>query len=265
MRNDVLKFLQNLPSKKEQQFNQAFELLKKAPGVQFAQIRSYNVLGVTQSNINNILYDLKKLYGISEVEIRSKKVIKEIEFSEKVIETANQIIDAVANNDSAPKNSLHDIFPFLKDKNCPHELLIVSGQVVASWKRYQELKQQVDKISAGEMEVTEEEDLRITAACAKEFEDNQALYKELEHYKEHKELLGEHEILKEYRIQKEIDAMTTEELVKYQKNSAPYLSKARKELEKEGLTEDKKVLILERIADREKRLELVNKKLGING
>ena len=91
------------------------------------------------------------------------------------------------------------------------------------------------------------------------------MYKELEHYKQNNEILGEHEVLKEYSMQKEINAMSTEELVKYQKNSAPYLSKAKKGLEDEKLSEEKKAVILERIQDREKRLELVNKKLGMNG
>ena len=271
MRNQVLQFLRNLPSKKEDQFNQAFLFLQKAPGVQFAQVRSYNVLGATPSNINNILYDLKKLYNISEVEIRSKKttihevVDKKIEVLKSEKQKIDEEILNINREESNEKNSLHDIFPFLKDKDCPNELLIVSGQVVASWKRYQDLKKQVDQITSGELEVSEEEDLRITAECEAEFRNNQSLYKELEHYKENNAILGEHEVLKEYAIQKEVDAMTTEELVKYQKNSAPYLSKAKKGLEDEKLSEDKKAVILERIQDREKRLDLVNKKLGMNG
>ena len=270
MRNDVLQFLKNLPNKKEEQFNQAFAFLQNAPGVQFAQVRSYNVLGATPSNINNILYDLKKLYNISEVEIRSKKAniqgVGEEKIEEMKSETDKIAADVLSNkqDDSAPKNSLHDIFPFLKSKDCPNELLIVSGQVVASWKRYQDLKQQVDQIASGEFEVSEEEDLRITAECEAEFRNNQTLYKELEHYKENNAILGEHEVLKEYALQKEVDAMTSEQLVKFRTNAASNKSKDKTKLEKakDEATAEK---IKQRMADLEMKLALVNKKLGMNG
>lgn len=272
MRNQVLQFLRNLPNKKEDQFNQAFLFLQKAPGVQFAQVRSYNVLGATQNNINNILYDLKKLYGITEVEIRSKKatLIDAIETQiDKVLEEtdkiANEVLNITSNSEeSTQKNSLHDIFPFLKDKSCPNELLIVSGQVVASWKRYQEFKKEVDAISEGTLEVSEEENLRITAECQAEFAANQALYKELEYYKENNKILGEHEVLKEYAMQKEVDKMTPEQLVKFRTNAASNKSKGKTKLEKakDEATAEK---IKQRMANTELKLALVNKKLGMNG
>lgn len=270
MRNQVLQFLRNLPSKKEDQFNQAFLFLQKAPGVQFAQVRSYNVLGATPSNINNILYDLKKLYSITEVEIRSKKtrlqevVDKKIEVLKSEIQKIDEEILNLNREESNEKNSLHDIFPFLKDKDCPNELLIVSGQVVASWKRYQDLKQQVDQITSGELEVTEEEDLRITAECEAEFRNNQSLYKELEHYKENNTILGEHEVLKNYAIAQKVKKMSVAELVQEQKNAASYLTKQRKELEKENLTEERKELIENRIAERELLLKHVNLQLNLS-
>lgn len=269
MRNQVLQFLRNLPSKKEDQFNQAFLFLQKAPGVQFAQVRSYNVLGATQNNINNILYDLKKLYGITEVEIRSKKVINQVvedDIEEMKSDIGNVAVDILKSkqDESTPKNSLHDIFPFLKSKDCPNELLIVSGQVVASWKRYQDLKKQVDQITSGELEVTEEEDLRITAECEAEFRNNQSLYKELEYYKENNKILGEHEVLKEYAMQKEVDKMTPDQLVKFRTNAASNKSKDKTRLEnaKDEATAEKIKL---RMANTELKLELVNKKLGMNG
>lgn len=272
MKNQVLQFLRNLPNKKEDQFNQAFLFLQKAPGVQFAQVRSYNVLGATQNNINNILYDLKKLYSITDVEVRSKKatLVDTIENQiDKVLEetdkVANEVLPVGSNTDeTTSKNSLHDIFPFLKSKDCHNELLIVSGQVVASWKRYQDLKKQVDAISEGTLEVSDEENLRITAECQAEFATNQALYKELEYYKEYNKILGEHEVLKEYAIQKEVDKMTPDQLVKFRTNAASNKSKDKTKLEnaKDEATAEK---IKQRMANTELKLALVNKKLGMNG
>lgn len=268
MKPEILQFLRNLPSQKEEQFNTAFAYLQKAPGVQFAQIRSYNVLGATHSNINNVIYDLKKAYGITDVELLSKKVVQQVGPEVKENQTENQSVDLnVLNADQSkttPKTSLHDIFPFLKDKDCPKELLIVSGQVVASWKRYQDLKLQVDAIAENTLEVTEEENLRITAECEEEFRNNQSLYKELEHYKENKVILGAHEVLKEYAMQKEVDDMTAEQLVKFRTNAASNKSKDKTRLEN-AKNEAAAEKIKQRMANTELKLALVNKKLGMNG
>ena len=270
MKQEVLQFLKSLPDSDSEKFNKAFELLRKSNGTNFNQIRVYNMQGATAQNIKNILYDLQKLHGITDAEVLSKKGVK-VSPIEKVVEqiktvvTENSVDTGILTEASDSKTNLHQEFPFLSDKECPAELHIVTGQLVASWKRYNALHAELQLVSSGEKELSEDALVKLTADTNEAFELNDKLYKELEHYRDNNVILGEVDALKEYAIKKEIDAMSTEELVKYKSNSVPYLSKANKDLQDEKVSAEKKEIIRERIADREMRLSLVNKKLGMNG
>lgn len=272
MRNDVLQFLKNLPASDSDKFNKAFLLLRSTKGANQNQARVYNMQGASPQNIKNILYDLKKLHGISDAEILSKRNTAEKSPVEAAVEEVTNTVNTtlvVENTAVLPikedkKTDLHKEFPFLSDAKCPAELHIVTGQLVASWKRYNAMHAELQLVNSGEKELSEEDKNKLTADCNAAFQLNDKLYKELEHYRDNNTILGEVEALKEYAIKKEIDTMTTEELVKYKSNSVPYLSKAKKALIDAKISEEKKAEIQERIADREMRLAHVNTKLAIS-
>lgn len=67
-KNKVIKFFQDLPEEKSEQFNEAFALYRSSKGASESTIRSINVLGYNDRNLNNLLYDLQKLHGITDVE-----------------------------------------------------------------------------------------------------------------------------------------------------------------------------------------------------
>lgn len=265
MRNEVLQFLKNLPVNDSDKFNKAFELLRKSNGASFNQTRVYNAQGANAQNIKNIIYDLKKLHNISDAEVLSKKTANKVheEIANKVTKTANAIVVAVTgNNESEKKTDLHKEFPFLSAKDCPAELHIVTGQLVASWKRHNALHAELQLVTSGEKELSEEDLFKLTAETNAAFELNSKLYLELEHYRDNKTVLGAVDCLKEYAVSKEINAMSVADLVKEQKNAASYLSKAKKDLQKDEIPEDKKEIIKGKIAEREFRLSLVNAKLN---
>jgi len=274
MRTEVLEFLRNLPKSNRDRFNKAFAFLSETKGVSFSQRLSYNASGATESNIKKMIYDLKKFHKITDVEVLSKKrpVIKDIEENQmKIPENAdNGANTGTGSSELTPiseetkKTDLHKEFPFLTEKDCPPEMHIVTGLLVASWKRYNELFMRLHAVNEGKEEISEDEKFELAAATNKEFENNDQLYKELVHYRENKKVLADHEALKEHRAKQEIEAMSTADLVKFQKNAASYLSKGKKDLLDEEIPEEKKVIIRERMADRELRLALVNKKLGMN-
>lgn len=271
MRNEVLQFLKNLPASESDKFNKAFLLLRNTKGANQNQVRVYNMQGSSPQNIKNILYDLKKLHGISDAEILSKRNTVEKSPVEKAVEEVTHTVntDLVVDNKSIlpatedKKTDLHKEFPFLSAADCPAELHIVTGQLVAAWKRYNAIHADLQLVTSGEKELSEEDKNQLTADCNAAFQLNDKLYKELEHYRDNNTILGEAEALKEYAINKEIETMSVPELVKEQKNAASYLSKQKKDLLEEGLTDEKRAVINERIADRELRLQLVNKKLGM--
>ena len=68
MKNTVIKFFQNLPIEKYEQFNVAFELYRKSEGKSFVVERAVNASGFSERALENLLYDLQKLHGITDVE-----------------------------------------------------------------------------------------------------------------------------------------------------------------------------------------------------
>ncbi|MDM1536374.1 hypothetical protein [Myroides odoratimimus] len=259
MKDTVLAFLRKLPTKREELFNQAFALLRKTPGANQTLISSYNMLGATESNINNILYDLKKYNGITEVMIRATPVKKEV-----VIPVNTQTLPPgpATSEEEKTKTTLREQFPFLNDENCPAELHIITGHLISSYHRYTAAMLKIQQFQDKEIELTPEEDLALTATAQAESVNNQALYKELEYYKEHKELLVEHISLKEYRWKQQFDNMSTEGKFSYKKNAESYFSRGRKELEDPTTKEERKEKILSNFTEREFIIALIDKEIS---
>ncbi|MBW3519508.1 hypothetical protein [Flavobacterium sp. NKUCC04_CG] len=256
MKDIVIQFLKALPKKREDQFNEAFVLLRKSAGINSNLLRNYNLIGATESNVANLLYDLKKIYGISEASLLATPKLKE-DSKEPVKEPVNTV-----DEETVIKTDLHTLFPFLTDKDCPAEMHIVTGKLVASWKRYNALHAKLEQIRNGALEVAPEEDLAITAQASEEFNNNKKLYYELEHYRDHKKISAQHQVLKEYRIQKEVEQMSQAAMIKFKSGTASYLSKNKKQLE-ETADESKKVQIQQRIDERELRQKLIDLHLGL--
>lgn len=78
MKNLVIQHFKNLPVSKTEQFNDALQLFRKCPGKNLGQERFFNQAGYTPATLENLNYDLKKLVGITDADIRrapSKKVL----------------------------------------------------------------------------------------------------------------------------------------------------------------------------------------------
>lgn len=259
MKDTVLAFLRKLPTKREELFNQSFALLRKTPSANQALISSYNMLGATDSNINNILYDLKKYNGITEVMIRATPTkVAAI----PTIGNTPPPPGTIPSEDDVKRTSLREQFPFLDDKDCPAELHIITGLLISSYNRYSSTMLKMQQFKDKQIELTPDEDLELTAAAQSESVNNQALYKELEYYKENKELLAEHISLKEYRWKKQFEAMSAEDKFKYKKNADSYFSRGKKILENPSTTEDKKNDILSKFQEREFIIALIDKELN---
>jgi len=90
MKNTVIEFFQNLPESKTDQFNKAFELYRQTPTKSESVERVLNASGYSEMSLNNLLYDLQKLHGITDVEKLPIETVEEkpdstIEILEKVI------------------------------------------------------------------------------------------------------------------------------------------------------------------------------------
>lgn len=259
MKNEIITFLKDETNDLVTKFNKAFNYLKKVEALPFSQLQSYNILGATRANVDNMIYDLKKYYNISDVDLLSKRkpIIFEISEEETISDEKPKDPEEQTEEEQV-KTNLHESFPFLKEKDCPKEMYIVVGHLVASWKRYNEYHNKIQASADGTITLTEEEDLQLTKAASDEFENNSALYNELEYYKENGKVLGAHDLLKQMKWEEDMEAMSTDELVKFIKNTPPNLSKDRKKLE-QAKSEDQKLKIEKRLEERQFKLELANK------
>lgn len=290
MKAKVIEFFQNLPEAKHDQFNKAFELYRQSENKNIIVERNLNAQGFTPSSLDNLLYDLQKMHGITDVEkVSSLQVadssLQMADSSEQIAELESEKEDLVFENEDlkdeneelkseveslklAPKLDAKQIrveFPFLNDKDCPDALKILVADKITAWNKYLAVHEYLLKIEAGEVQESDEEKAKLAALVIEYFNENQKIYDELITYQETGKILGVHPIFAKLQLEREVEAMTTDELVKYKGSSAKYFTDNKKHLAKAITNNDKdRVMEIEsRVAEREVKLALVNKKLGI--
>jgi hypothetical protein len=94
------------------------------------------------------------------------------------------------------------------------------------------------------------------------YEENQAIYDELNHYSSNKEILGKHPIFKNLKIEREVSVMTNDLLHKFIGSSAKFFTTKKKLLAREK--EEKAIKkINEAVEYRQQKLALVKQKLNV--
>ncbi|SFU48961.1 hypothetical protein SAMN05216480_10531 [Pustulibacterium marinum] len=338
MKNEVLDFLVELPEAQEDQYNKAFALYRRCPDKNPQLERGYN-LGFTKNRLSDLMYELKKLVQVSEVDVHAhaqkKKADEEVSsediakciyedkilpiidalkerelweegFEEKInaftekptVEGANKLITyfeevgsklaieategytgstgtTTDTTESSEENTedkkLREEFPFLNENDCPDVMYIVVGKKIAAWKTYVAAHETLQLVDEGKKELTPEERKEVAKEATESFEENQALYDELNYYAEKKEILGVHPIFKQYQLdrekeslKKEVDAMTGDELRKYVGSSKTYISRKNKAIAKAEKAKDTETIsqLKEDLALRQYALGLVNERLA---
>lgn len=275
----VLLFLQGLPESKHEQFNKAYELYKQSPDKNLSVERNLNRIGYTDSGLENLLYDLQKMHGITDTEIANPVAVNEIvveaeEVSPGIIgstfnsetgegdikQAIDDLLKATEQEESKP---LREEFPFLNAPDCPEVFYIVVGKKISTYKAWQDAQQQLAAIEAKEVEATPEEIAELAKTAEASFRENQELYDELNHYAQTGEILGKHPLFRESVAKREVEAMTLEQLSKFRNSSAKFFTDQKKKQIKYADNADKLAEINSNIEDRKYKLGLVNAKLGI--
>jgi hypothetical protein len=168
----------------------------------------------------------------------------------------------------APKidnQSIRVEFPFLNNADCPDEFKILIADKITAWNRYLELQADIAKAESGENTLDAAQLSLIANEAVKCFDENQKIYDELNCYQTTGKVLGVHPLFKKLRLTREVETMTTDELIKYKGSSAKYLSVKKSALAKAKKTKDlEKIIEIETsVAERKDKLFLVNKKLGV--
>ncbi|GEJ41335.1 hypothetical protein FPN185_contig00011-0023 [Flavobacterium psychrophilum] len=74
LKNELLGLLTDAELKPNNLFNKLFDLFRKTPGRIITQEKYLNRVGFNQTTLNTLLYELKKLYGITDSDIKKYRV-----------------------------------------------------------------------------------------------------------------------------------------------------------------------------------------------
>lgn len=194
---------------------------------------------------------------------------EELEFENENLQGENEsLIEELETLKLTPKIDAQAVrveFPFLNEKDCPDELKILMADKITAWNNYIFLQGELSKIASGELVVLDDYRSSLAKQAIDAFDENQKIYDELNVYATTGKILGVHPIFKKLQLLREVDAMTTDELIKYKSSSAKYFSDNNKGLAKANKEKNtvKTEEITLRVADRKDKLFLVNKKLGV--
>jgi hypothetical protein len=211
-------------------------------------------------------------FGILKQENKNLTAEKEDLLDEKadLEEEVENLKEEIQDLKALPKidaKSIRVEFPFLNDKDCPDEFKILMADKITAWNRYLEIHETLQRFKEdgiphdsipGKLE-------KLSAEAVESFDENQKIYDELNAYQTTGKVLGLHPIFKKLQLTREVDVMTPLELSNYKGSSSKYFSDNRKQLAKaeKAKNEEKILEINTRVAEREVKLALVNKKLGI--
>lgn len=274
MKNTVLEYFKNLPKSKAEQFNQAFALYRKCSEKSLSAELFYNRAGYSPTNLEALQYDLKKLFAITPVQIRNFTSDKkeEVKVAVKTIDTSglNSSEDVFTKAPDEVKEAvkLRDEFPFLKEANCPDELLILVGKKFNHYdayvKAHKDLLVVVEQDAQGEdvgIALSPEQITNLALSAVENFQVNQDIWDELNYYKENKNVLGKHPIFLERKLKERIDALTVEKATKRISNLENYIRRDSKKLEKASATNEKEKYT-QKVKDWEIELGLIKTKFG---
>lgn len=158
--------------------------------------------------------------------------------------------------------SLRGQYPFLNEKDCPDELKILVADKIAAYNRYAEAHAKLQDHAAGKLTLSDAEITQLAGEASAEFEINQDIARELDYYKEHKTVLGEHPLFAELAMERKVAAMTNEQAHKIISSAPPYISRKKAAINK-AQSEELRAKLSAELSEREKMVLLAKKKLNL--
>ncbi len=197
-----------------------------------------------------------------------KKLIHQLELhpaNQKKATLINVLADAKINKmkEVVPKEikrsfKLREEFPFLKNKECPEVLKILTADLLTAYDGYVEGHQRL-------METTSEEEMQeLSKDVVEDYLENRQIWDELNHYKTTGKFLGEHPIFEWMVRKEEIHTMDKADLVKLRDQLKNKIPRTKKLMADEPEHKDN-AKRQERVEQFEKELKEVNLLLGIDG
>lgn len=258
MKNDFLKILANEANLKAKKlYNQLLEEYSKVATVR--QVYHYQ-LGYSPTKLENLKYEIKKVYQISDKEIALFVPGEEEEDQQKSADTSkggqteatpeptaeeiakqlaeqNPVLADLMNNPDAQEGlKLRDEYPFLNDPNCPNEFKVLVADKISAYKNY--AAKHAETLEAADAGEAEDKLYELAKETLGNYEMNQEAKAELDFFRDtNGKILGKHPLLADLKLNQDVNEMTEADLVKARNNGLKSVNKYKDAEGKEHLYE----------------------------
>ncbi|WP_322970326.1 hypothetical protein [Faecalibacter sp. LW9] len=191
-------------------YNQLLREYQNHPKRNKNVLQNLNRTGFNTNSYNKLIYEVQKLYGISDVEIKTHVLPQENKGCTTCLPTSKVAENENKDEDKNPADTpkLRVDFPFLNQENTPDEFKILVADRITLYKQATEMRGIIE-----DPNTQEEVRAELAPKIAEADEKNDAIWKELNHYQETGEILGEHPIFSTLSLSRKIDLMTAAEKI----------------------------------------------------
>ncbi len=262
MRNNVIKLLKNEDNKRDKvRYNELLKIYAAQAGVR--QVYHYQ-LGYTPQKLENLVYDMKNLFFISDKDIavfketeqelsldedknlqkhlvqgnaddiqKQSKEHDELTEAKKKAEETIEALRLKDNLDVMEGMKFRDEYPFLNEESTPMEIKALVTDKITAYKNYAASHAEI--LAAENDQDAEDKLYELAKSALAHHEVNQDIKKELDFYRDSNgRILGEHPNLEYLRVKQDVFDMTEADLVKgrgnAQKNISRYETQGKTEL-----------------------------------
>lgn len=227
MQKEILDWL-----KHDRKFNTGV-LLYFRYGRNRSYINMFNLQGETKQNQETLLEEFRQMLGKSIVEFN--KLIKQ-PVRQKKIDNRQEIKEIIQANNSPEaieirqkvknEQKLRDEFPFLNSPDCPNELKILVADKITAFRAYKESHKEL--FTTG----TSNEKFTAVKNTVENYIMNRKIYDELNYYKQHNKLLGEHPVFARVKMIDELQETNTVGLTRLKDNLKKYIRRNKENIDK---------------------------------
>ncbi|MBV5313806.1 MAG: hypothetical protein JZU47_10955 [Prolixibacteraceae bacterium] len=156
------------------------------------------------------------------------------------------------------KRSFRSEWPYLSDPTCPPQLKALAADKISCWERYTEAHKNLFDCSSLD------ECYQVAKILIDNYKENRQIYEELDYYKQHGAVLGQHRVFDQYKRFDELKGKNVIELVQLYNKTLPHriwrIENEMKKGDKPHLNSDREA----RLRDVQAELAEVKRILGIN-
>lgn len=239
MKNEFLKILANEANLKVKKlYNQLLEEYSKVATVR--QVYHYQ-LGYSPTKLENLKYEIKKVFLISDKEIALFVPGDEDEDQQKADDTStggkgqgtpeptaeeiakqlaeqNPVLAELLKNPDAQEGlKLRDEYPFLNDPNCPNEFKVLVADKISAYKNY--AAKHAETLEAADAGEAEDKLYELAKDTLANYEMNQEAKAELDFFRDSKgKILGKHPLLADLKMNQDVNDMSEAVLLNERNN-----------------------------------------------